>query len=427
MLTGKAYGELDPNDPHNAVITDIKLAPRNATGKVEYTTTFQIVKPIDMSKSSRLLWHDVPNRGGRITLSAERMQGDIGLSSGWQGDAAGRTVPGPDNDYVVVPIAKNPDGSAIIGQVMGRIMNATGPASHRLFVASNPNPYRPASLDTKRATSSLTRRKRSTAGSATPSRFRAPTGPGRNVLPISRSQARPTLPRSASRAGSIRSYCIASPSPPRIRRCSVSASPRFATCRRSSRTRKPMMTAHRTRWQDRSSGSTCAVYRNRAISCAPLLQLGFTQDEANRKVYDGAWPIIAGRRVSMNARWAMPDGVLTLFEPGSEGPQWWAPWPDEARGLGTTSLLDRCMKTNTCPKIFEHFGSAEIWALKMSAGLVGTTADKDIPLPGNVRRYYFASSQHGGGRGGFSTDLLAPPSCPSTGYGTGALAANPMP
>ena len=31
-----------------------------------------------------------------------------------------------------------------------------------------------------------------------------------------------------------------------------------------------------------------------------LLQLGFTQDEANRKVYDGAWPIIAGRRISMN-------------------------------------------------------------------------------------------------------------------------------
>ena len=34
--SGKAYGELDPNDPKNALITDIKLAPRNARGKVEY-------------------------------------------------------------------------------------------------------------------------------------------------------------------------------------------------------------------------------------------------------------------------------------------------------------------------------------------------------------------------------------------------------
>ena len=34
-LAGKAYGELDPNDPKNAGIVDIKLAPRNARGKVE--------------------------------------------------------------------------------------------------------------------------------------------------------------------------------------------------------------------------------------------------------------------------------------------------------------------------------------------------------------------------------------------------------
>ncbi len=35
-LRGKAYGELDPDDPRNAVITDLKLAPRNARGRVEY-------------------------------------------------------------------------------------------------------------------------------------------------------------------------------------------------------------------------------------------------------------------------------------------------------------------------------------------------------------------------------------------------------
>src|SRR5215475_13147848 len=39
-LAGRAYGELDPNDPHNTIITDIKLAPRNKNGKVEYTVSF---------------------------------------------------------------------------------------------------------------------------------------------------------------------------------------------------------------------------------------------------------------------------------------------------------------------------------------------------------------------------------------------------
>src|SRR5438105_14341140 len=92
-LAGRAFGELDPNDPHNAIITDIRLAPRNAAGKVEYVASFFLVKPIDMSKSSHLMWQDVPNRGGRITISpAHRNDGDIGLSSGWQGDTSGRTV-----------------------------------------------------------------------------------------------------------------------------------------------------------------------------------------------------------------------------------------------------------------------------------------------------------------------------------------------
>lgn len=29
-ISGKVHGELDPNDPRNAIITDIRLAPRNA-------------------------------------------------------------------------------------------------------------------------------------------------------------------------------------------------------------------------------------------------------------------------------------------------------------------------------------------------------------------------------------------------------------
>src|SRR5260370_39799471 len=67
-LAGKAFGELEPNDLHNAVIQDINLAPRNARGMAEYTATFQIVKPVDMSKTSHLMWHDQPNRDGLITM-----------------------------------------------------------------------------------------------------------------------------------------------------------------------------------------------------------------------------------------------------------------------------------------------------------------------------------------------------------------------
>jgi len=123
----------------------------------------------------------------------------------------------------------------------------------------------------------------------------------------------------------------------------------------------------------------------------------------------------------------MPEGVLKLYEPGGEGPMTWERWPDYVRGQPTGGILDRCKASRTCPKIFEHFGSAEIWALKFGPGLVGTDIKTDVPLPANVRRYYFASTRHGGGDGGFDVEPLPPPMCPSDGYGTGVLAENPMP
>ncbi|HEY3093508.1 MAG TPA: hypothetical protein VGJ52_10440, partial [Vicinamibacterales bacterium] len=64
-LVGKAYGELDPNDPKNSVIVDLKLAPRNARGKVEYAVDFYILKPIDLAKGNHKVMYEPPNRGGK--------------------------------------------------------------------------------------------------------------------------------------------------------------------------------------------------------------------------------------------------------------------------------------------------------------------------------------------------------------------------
>jgi len=163
------------------------------------------------------------------------------------------------------------------------------------------------------------------------------------------------------------------------------------------------------------------------------LHLGFNQAETGSMVHDGLWPIIAGRRIALNFRWAQPDGVLELYQAGSEGPQWWLPHPDPVRGLPSAGILGRCLATQTCPKIVEHFGSAEVWALKLTPEWVGTDAKGDLPLPENVRRYYIASSTHGGGAGGFDTSLpgaalpKSGPMCPGNNFGTGVLPANPVP
>ena len=158
-----------------------------------------------------------------------------------------------------------------------------------------------------------------------------------------------------------------------------------------------------------------------------LIHYGFTQDEDGRKVYDGAWPIIAARRIGLNFRFDKPDLVMKLYEAGAEGPVWWARNEDKVRGLPKEVILDRCKASRSCPKIVEHFGASEVWGQKLTVGWVGTDAKVDIPLPSNVRRYYFASTPHGGGGGGFSTAPGNLPACSSQNYGTGTFGANPMP
>ena len=101
-LTGRFFGELDPKHPLNAIITDIEHAPRNARGLVEYSATFTILKPVDMSKGTGVLVYQVPNRGranieGGGYFADFRARGHVLVASGWQADirpGAGHRVAG---------------------------------------------------------------------------------------------------------------------------------------------------------------------------------------------------------------------------------------------------------------------------------------------------------------------------------------------
>src|SRR5207249_4913115 len=65
-LRGTAFGEVDPNDPQNAVITDIELAPRNARGMVEYSMDIYILKPVNLRDGNNKLFVEVNNRGNKL-------------------------------------------------------------------------------------------------------------------------------------------------------------------------------------------------------------------------------------------------------------------------------------------------------------------------------------------------------------------------
>lgn len=446
QLTGRAWGELDPGDPLNAIINDIGLAPKNANGKVEYIASFRIRKPTDMSQASGLLWHDVPNRGGNVNLTADLFAAlDTHLLSGWQGDNSGNTrlpanvgclppyvapcaAPAFANHYVKVPIAVNADGSPVTGKVLGRILNASGVNSQPIIVHSNPLPYRPMTLDTTQAT--LVSRVHETIEGVVTGET---TVPSSDWAWASCSAANPFPGTPDPTQICVKGGFV----PNRVYQVVFTAKDPyvlgvgFAAWRDVGSFFKYETADDHGTPNPLAGRITKSIARGSSQSGNYLrgsLHLGFNQDEAGRIVHDGMWPIIAGRRIALNFRFAMPDGVLKLYEPGSEGPQWWHQFPDHVRGLPPRGILDRCELTHTCPKIIEHFGAAEIWGLKLGPEWVGTDPKNDIPLPKNVRRYYIPSTDHGGGPGGFSVTPLPPAAnCPSSGYGPATFAANPVP
>jgi len=434
QIAGRAFGELDPKDPVNAIIQDIELG-RSADGKVHYVASFVLTKPVDMSNASGLMWHDVPNRGSPLVIvTAERNFADVGLASAWQGDNAGGTAIRPTmqvggRHFLQVPIARNPDGSTITGLVLGRIVNRSGPASQAILVQANPLPYQPASLDTHEA-KLVTRTHETMQGVVS----------GEVVVPSTdwawaRCSATEPFP--------------GTPDPTQI--CVKGGFDATKLYQVVFKAKDPyVLGVGFAAWRDVGAffknakaddagtpnpvAGRIAYSIGRGVSQSGnflrgWLHLGFNEAEDGTRVHDGMWPIIAGRRIALNFRWAQPDGVLELYQAGSEGPQWWAPYEDRVRGLPKAGILDRCRESRTCPKIIEHFGSAEVWALKLTPEWVGTDARKDIPLPHNVRRYYIGSSTHGGGAGGFNTSLTPGPvaNCPGNNYGAGVLPANPVP
>jgi hypothetical protein len=104
-LRGTVHYAIDPNEKTLPYICDLDLAPRNADGMVEFSSTIDIVKPVDLSRGNRRILYEFSNRGNRALITGfnygrgadytrPEYAGDgflmrLGytcLWSGWQGD-----------------------------------------------------------------------------------------------------------------------------------------------------------------------------------------------------------------------------------------------------------------------------------------------------------------------------------------------------
>jgi len=391
ILRGHYEGAIDPRDRRNAIITDLAAAPRQKDGRVGYRATFAIALPADPARASGFLLYDVPNRGnGDVAADAN---GHVRVVSGWQGDIA----PQPGIQTLVAPTA-----AGLTGWVLQRFTGvATTTASMPIdggIGRPTPRPL-PVSLDTRQATLFAQ------AGDDAPRQAIAPQD---WAFADCRTRPFPGTPdprQLCLRGGfdAAKGYTLVyrgkDPKVLGLGFAAVRDLNAFLRFAKADDEGTPNPLAGTIRWAIVSGTSQSGNF------VRSLIALGFNQAEDGRQLFDGANPNIAARQVPLNIRFGVPGGAAGMFEPGSEGSLWWSRYDDKRRHRGVSSLLDRCTATRTCPKIVETFGSAEFWGLRMSPGLIGTDARADVPLPANVRRYYFPSVTHGGSYiGGFPLD-----------------------
>ncbi|MEP6714525.1 MAG: alpha/beta hydrolase domain-containing protein [Terriglobia bacterium] len=398
-LSGHFFGELDPKDPHNVIVTDIETAPRNARGLVEYSATFAISRPVNPAKASGVLIYSVPNRGGGSTAGSEF--GHISVVSGWQGDL----TPRAGLQTITVPATSH------TGPVVERFINVPA-GSHTLPIGTAQyvalTYQRPVTLDTSKAT--LTKRASDTdAGALVPSTDWAFADCTNTPFPGAPDPSKICMKNAFDTAFAY--DLVFTAKDPLVLGIGYAATRDLISFLRYGVEGNPL--AGQVKWAIGQGNSQSGNF------IRSFIHLGFNQDEDRRMVWDGVNPHIAARQLAMNYRFAVPGGAAGPFEPGSEAVLWWGDYPDKARHRETAGMLDRCKASNTCPKVMETFGALEFWYLRESPNLVGTDAKADIPLPANVRRYFLPGTPHGGGRGGFSLETPPAAGC--------VLASNPNP
>lgn len=417
-VIGIAHGEVDPRHPLNAIIQDIALAPRNGRGMVEYSTDFYIIKPLDMSKGNRMLFYNVHNRGNKGGLNSFNI-GSVGgneptdagdgflqemgytiIWSGWQPDVAA----GAGRMTGRVPVASNPDGTPITGVVRSEFTVAA-PTNTQLLSAGR---YTGASTTYPTAN---TNNKLPFADGFLPTLTVRDREPHARV-PISNTQwAFGSCPGGALVVPSETQICLlgAGFQPNHLYEVIYRAKNPIVMGLGYASVRDLIAFFKHAREDDAglanplrvSRGKTKAVFSGSSQSGRNMrtyLHLGFNQDEARRMVFEGAFPHIGGGRAYFNSRFSQAGRAwghaYDHLYPAYQFPFAYQSTFDPLTG-DTAGVLDRCMDTKSCPKIFHVATALEIWEGRQSLGFTDTLGRRDLKEPDLLRTYIMASTQHG--------------------------------
>lgn len=400
-IRGKAWIALDPALKANAGIVDLKLAPRDAKGRVLFGTDFLLVRPTDPGKRNGALLYDVNNRGGIAILGQANGRSpahndpttlaDTGngflfkrgftlLWSAWTWDVQ-PGAPG-DKPLILQPPVATENGRTITGKTAYEfIVDAPSPTA--AYVGARGTPYTFATPGAPDAV--LTERD-------------SPEGARR---PIARSAWRfvengERLPIEVRMEAGFRTG--------RIYEIVVTSKDPYVTGAGLAGIRDLLSHFKQAPVAGQPPLPRALIFgisqSGRVIDT--MLYAGMNRDEAGRPAFDGVYSHVPGAgKGAFNLRFGM---ATRHFSPLVEQiyysdafPFTTAPTRDPATGA-TGSMLDGARAAGPLPKMIFANTSAEYW--NRAASLLHTTPDgrRDAPIDPAARVYFLAGSQHYVGR-----------------------------
>jgi len=419
-LRGRLYFTLDASASENQAITDIRLAPRDAQGRVQFSTDFMMLRPVDGGRANGRLLVEAGGSAGPAMLSvfndatnallpassAEAGNGflmDQGYSLlwvGWNWDI----LPGEGRLRADLPLALE-GGKPIFGRVLSEIAVTQPTTTARATGSPLSVGYEPARPDDPDAV--LTVRETAASPRATVPRERWHFGRtlgGRAIYDPSLI----TL-EGGFKPGAVYtvSYVARGPRVAGLGFAAIRDALLFFHFERSDRygAVNPLVT----NGGELPRAVIAFGHGEGARALQTMITYGLSTGAGARLAFDGALLNVAGAaKGPFNARFGQ-GGRETAPDLGLDYPNIWYPFATTAQPDPVTgeekSVLDRLTASNTIPRLFYVNTSTEYWTQAASLTHTSIGTNGDLAANPRARIYAIAGAQQRSGAAGERFDL----------------------
>lgn len=408
VLRGTVRYAIDPGSASAQSITDIRHAPVNAQGLVEYSGPFLIIRPVDPSRGNHTTLVEAANRGrtqmdgvffetedGLDLTSSDPVQKltdttlfQLGYSVAWVGWQARMK---PDEFGLQVPVAN------VRGMVRATFDTDGMAPDHKAFDLADNGFY--CAQDARQRKAVLrTQKSFDDPGVVVPRqtwRFAA-TAAGK------KGDARCGIALDQAARGYTYFNLVYEGENAAVAGLGEAAFRDFASHLKN----RKLPSEINNRTED-AKAVFAFGYSQGGRFLRDFVYRGFNTGPDGKRVFDGMLVTTAGAgRGSFNHRYALPgeagNSVLGNLRAVDLYPFADVPTPD-IDGTGSEGLLDRANRDNTVPKLMYIVSSSEYWA--RIASLLQTTTDgkKAVALGADSRLYYFSGVPHALRRAGTFT------------------------